>query len=87
MPRQMQGNNLVLELIQEDSKPQTIQHVEEVKDTLPPHFSHLIDIEDYFDPKFDKATVTPFFWHVAKAQGQAFNITTLNAFGSSLPVK
>jgi hypothetical protein len=91
MPRQMQGNNLVLKVIQEDSKPQTIQHVEEVKDTLPPHFSHLIDIEDYFDPKFDKATVTPFFWHVAKAAGtsvqyyysQCFRLIIASEIGAS----
>ncbi len=86
----MQGNNLVLEVIQEN-KPQTIQHVEEVKDTLPPHFSHLIDIEDYFDPKFDKTTITPFFWHVAKAAGtsvqyyysQCFRLIIASEIGAS----
>ncbi len=36
---------------------------------LPPQFSNLVDLQDFFDAKFDKTTVTPFFWHVAKAAG------------------
>lgn len=38
---------------------------------LPPVFDHLIDIKEYFRVDFDKAqtSLTPFYWHVAKAAG------------------
>jgi len=46
---------------------------------LPPEFTHLIDLEEYFRDDFDKtrASVLPLYWHIAKAAG-----TTVHSFYS-----
>ena len=52
---------------------------EETRISLPPRFSNLVDVKEYFDPNFDRtqARITPFYWHIAKAAG-----TTVHTFYS-----